>query len=187
MTRDSKLNKGKLVRILIEKGFSTRRARKAVNAVFAIWAKHLKYGETVAVPGGKLRVVHKEKEHRFQRLYHFPTKKAKYRIVHRNRQKKAIVFLPALKLPFQPDPKAKAPEAPFIERPAMREVRQLMSDLLGYPATDYELSRVAVELMNCGARPTALVERLRFVKGKALPGMSLWDLCAWVRNTYWIR
>jgi nucleoid DNA-binding protein len=55
MNRKSQGGKTKLVQEVIAKGFSVRKARKAVTAVFDRIRRAVLRGEVVEIPGGTLR------------------------------------------------------------------------------------------------------------------------------------
>ncbi|HEY3412140.1 MAG TPA: HU family DNA-binding protein, partial [Armatimonadota bacterium] len=129
MAKESNVTKATLVKMLVEKGFSVRKATKGVNAVFAVMAKKLRYGEIVPLPGGFATLVSRTPRRELHRFRDIHTKKARYRIINYNKNKKAIKFTPTLELEFEPGREKRARLAPRPEPPTLKEIRQLASEL----------------------------------------------------------
>src|SRR5664279_1217508 len=92
--------KSYLIEILMSLGYSRRKAIKAINAVFDIWADALRRGEPIELPGGIARTWTRKKAiYRFTRLtdrFHNTTVKERkaYRLVKRPAAITHIRFTP---------------------------------------------------------------------------------------------
>jgi nucleoid DNA-binding protein len=137
--------KSGLIRDLAAQGFSVRKSTKAVNAVFDCMRRGLARGETVEVPGGRLRVQiwNARRKHflKFQKLKNVNTGKLFYRIVRYPGWRRVIRFDPDLNLNLDhcaeyPPPTRSVAACPWLfqnQDPAQVEAWKLAAGLLGHP------------------------------------------------------
>jgi nucleoid DNA-binding protein len=107
MDWNAKGGKSAIIRDVVAKGYSFRKAEKAVDAVFNAMFDALSVGETVITPIGKLTPKRRKRTKRrvFQRSVDIATRKPAYRIARFQGAYTTIVLKPArgLWLPDQPD------------------------------------------------------------------------------------
>ena len=140
MKKDEKsLNKGDIIQAVRAKGFSARKAAKAVNAVFDLWRFALWCGDEVEVPGGILQAkITKGKEQmsviEFQdvntkepiiRTVRYPGRR---RVVKLKPDPELVVVVDSPPPPSPPPPPP--PPPPKKETSEEVEERQLVTDLL---------------------------------------------------------
>lgn len=194
--KDQKKKRGKsaIIDDLMAKGFSARKATRAVNAVIDAWKFALYCGEEVEAPGGTLQVTvakgrPRQKLQRFRsiatgqvqfRLTRYPGRR---RIVKLKPDPSMVVILDSPPLP-----------APRPENTAEREERQLASLLLGRPADQAVMTSlrqaVGAHPRIPGARlppkPGALLRRLREMNARGWKFSDLPDLAQRVSEYYWL-
>ena len=127
---DWRSNKGKskLIRELIAKGISVRKAEKGVNAVFDCMARAVRRGESVEIPGGRIQVKIRKGQPRreWQRFVNVRTGKIMFTIVDFRGKRLVVKFSPDLNLDLSPLPQPLTPDE--------IEALQLASELLGKTA-----------------------------------------------------
>ena len=79
-----------MINLLHSKGYSWRKAEKAVNAVFDCMKRALQRGEAVQLPFGWLQVTKQHPPHRAWLLFRAPGQTPKYRLFDRYQGKKRI-------------------------------------------------------------------------------------------------
>lgn len=187
MVKESKVTKTSLVQVLINKGFSVRKARKAVNGLFDVIAEQLWLREIVPVPGGTLMVVSSKKQrtelHAFRNIQ---TKAVNYGMVRYNERHKTLKFTPTLKLELESEKEKRARLAPPPELPELTEIRLLASELLGRKMSDDDLERMVTVILRRSHRPDSLLNRLRELKTRVAPPIPPGELCQRLWDLWWI-
>jgi nucleoid DNA-binding protein len=131
MTEDDDVKtKTDLIRELIEKGFSHRKARKAVNGVFYCMARALRRGDVVDIPGGAINTTSRADAGRWklQRFRNIQTDKPFFKSV--KRPKRIIRFKPDKNFQFVDKPKRPKPET-VDDREIKRLFLELAASSLG--------------------------------------------------------
>jgi len=166
------------------KGFSVRKARKAVNGFFDVLAKQLRQGRSVKVPGGTLQVIPQNRTRRqtLQRLTNIRTGRTEQRLIAYGQRRRVIKFKPTLKLDFLPPRRVKPPT------PEQIEMLQLAGELLGEPIGYQDLISL-YSLVNRLPKPTeTLLLRLRELmqRGNSFKGAGITRFLAAVFDLHWI-
>jgi hypothetical protein len=87
--------KQKMIQDLVAKGFSERKARKAVNAVIALWKRALWRGEPVELPGGTAVVGRRKKGYKpIQELAKTPFGSRRYILRRKYKYRRIVRFRP---------------------------------------------------------------------------------------------
>jgi nucleoid DNA-binding protein len=182
--------KGRIVNDVMAKGFSARKAAKAVNAVFDLMKFALWCGEPVEVPGGVLQAkVRQGRERReWQRFRNVNTGKIKFAMVSQPGRRRVVKFKPDEKLDLKPLP---PPET--VEQAA---ARQVASELLGKPADQAVMAMLqqAVEVnpqkpwerLARQPEPETLRRRLQFIQDRGSSCGSAQELAREVALHYWV-
>ena len=110
MTWRSNKGKSRLIRELMAKGISVRKAEKAVNAVFDCMARAVRRGEDAEIPGGRIQAKMRKGQPRrkWQRFVNVHTGKITFKMVSFRGRRRVIQF-----------------------KPEQAEARQLAAELLG--------------------------------------------------------
>jgi nucleoid DNA-binding protein len=174
-----------LIEALVAKGFSVRKARKAVNGVIAVMISGLRRGETVDIPGGTIQKAWRKGKGR-QRLTTFrnaQTKKIDHALVGFFRQHVRVKFTPDPTLDVSP-----LPVPPPPPTPQQLEERQLASELAGRPATDRDMQSLQKAASIHPTRPAdaCLLRRLRELKQRGRKYIYFDYLAYDVEWLYWV-
>lgn len=195
-----KRGKSALISDVRKKGFSARKAAKAVDAVFDAWKFALWCGEGVEVPGGILqaKVTKGTERATLQWFQNIATKEAMARMVHAPGRRKVVKLQPDPELVLIPDPPPPPPLPPPPHPETAEEVeeRQLVTCLLGLSsladdgtmttirhAVDAHPRRPGVKL---SAKPGALVRRLREMKARGWHFSLVPELAQQVSEYCWL-
>ena len=175
--------KSKLIRELMDKGLSVRKAEKAVNAVFDCMAKAVRRGETVEIPGGTIQAKIRNNQPRRQwtRLRNVRTGKIASRIINYPGPRRMVRFEPDHTLDLSP-----LPAPPVPETPEQVETRQHVVELLGRSPSPAEMSLLA-EAGSVHARgPNSLLLRLRDRKSRGRSYTNADELARDLESMYWL-
>jgi nucleoid DNA-binding protein len=155
MNNHAKQGKSRLIRELLAKGLSVRRAEKAVNVVFDIMAKAVRRGELVEIPGGSMqaKTMNGKARSRMQRFRNVQTDEINFRIVRYPGRRRVVRFRPDETLDLTP-----LPEPPTTEE---LQCRQLAAELIGKPASDAVMERLHRAAAFPPQKPGNLLARLR--------------------------
>ena len=179
----SKTGRSGLVRELMEKGMSVRKAEKAVNAVFAVMARSIRRGEEVETPLGMFLVKGQEGERR-QEIHAFRNVNTGQNdlafVVYRGRRR-VVKLQPNENLDLTPLPVP--PPPPTSEE---IECRELAAELLGGRADDAVLKRLKQAAALPPTKPGNLRARLRNLKSRGLRYQYASNLAADVASLYWL-
>ncbi len=182
MTWGSKKGKSRLIRELMDRGFSARRAERAVNAVFRLLGDAVARGETVEVPGGwiEARNASARSRRELRRFTHRSTGKQFYRLV---------IYGSRRRIRFRPNPalasmiEADKPKAPPIA-PELRLVAGTAAALLGSTLGSRDLELL---LEAASGSVSALLHRLEQLSQRGRKYTSFVWLEYDVRSLYWVR
>lgn len=124
-TQNTKIGgKRGLVKAVMAKGVSARKAAQAVNAAFNLMKQALSYHEPVEVPGiGTLEVLLQKgnSEWRVQKTRNISTKQLEvHDVIHPGRRRIIKLTDPKLKLPVDPTPARLPAETPTAPNPTVR-------------------------------------------------------------------
>lgn len=184
--KKKKAGKNVLIEEVMAKGFTSRKATKAVNGVldcikFALWC-----GDEVEIPGGSLQVNIRKGNPRREGLHRFKnvqTGKAMYKTVKYSGRRRVLKFKPDESLDLTPPPLPPPPETP-----EQIEERQLATELLALkqPAEKAFMATLqqAAEVHSC--KPGALLRRLREFKARGWKFHSVDELAARVTAHHWL-
>jgi nucleoid DNA-binding protein len=189
---DKKKTGGKsvLVKDLMAKGFTARKAQKAVNAVFDCMKLGLWWGEPVEVPGGTIQAKIRQGRPRrkLQRFQNVQTGKTAFRLVTFQGRRRVVKFKADEGLDLTPPP---APETP-----EQVKARQLATELLGKPADQAIMATLQQgvevhpqrpwERLERKPDPGTLLRRLRCIKAKGLRFYFDSQLAHEVAMHYWL-
>lgn len=162
MTWKAGRGKTKLIKEIHEKGYSYRRAEKAVNAFFDRMARALRRGEVVEIPGGTVQCVtnHRKSRRKFQRLPLIGTSKSKYRLIHFPGGGRRIRFTPDKTLELVPIVRPSIVD-PAVEKQA-QESWDLLVSLLGRDPSPQLVSQLKLPFAQCpDTMLTGVLQRLR--------------------------
>ena len=152
----SRTGRAGLIRDLMEKGFSVRKAEKGVNAVFACMTAALRRGESVEIPGGK--------------YIHFPG------------ARNIVKFTPDETLVLTPPP-APAPALPPEELECRQRVEAFLGKAPD-EATMATLQEAAY--WRSARKPGGLLRRLQAIKSRGWNPHTLDQLVSDVDFHYWL-
>ena len=179
---DWRSNKGKskLIRELMAKGISVRKAEKGVNAVFDCMARAVRRGESVEIPGGRIQVKMRKGQPRrkWQRFVNVQTRQIMSRIVDFRGQRLVVKFSPDLNLNLSPLPQPLTPDE--------IEALQLASELLGKAADLATMKKLKDTVAARPNKPGALVRRLRDLKSRGLRYRDVAELVHDIGALYWL-
>jgi len=185
--KEPKVTKKTLEKMLTAKGFSVRRAKKAVKAFFEQMRQALQRGECVEAPGGLIYVAPGKPRRDFRKQYDLQTKQMRHKFVHYQKPGKRVIrFRPTLELDLLTEKEKRARQAPVPDTPERKESRQLASELLGRKASDRDLASLQDVIQQRGPKPDSLLNRLRAVKTRTTRPMDISDLCWRMAELYWI-
>jgi nucleoid DNA-binding protein len=179
---NSKATGGKsaLIREVVKKGFSVRRAERGVNAVFDVITRALWRGESVETPLGTL-TVRRRKDQRRQELHTFrdiQTKKTSYKLVRYPGPHRTVKLKADEDVDLTPPPQPKTSEE--------IECRRLADELLSRPVADAYLARLRQSAALRGSRPGSLLRRLQFIRDRGWKPCSQHQLDLWVKVHDWL-
>ena len=172
-----------LVRALMAKGLSVRKAEKAVNAVFSCMRRGLQRGEVVEIPGGKIYVKEQAGKRRgnFHKFANIHTGDFMYKLVTYRGKRRVVKFIPDEELDLTPLPKPKPKPTP-----EQIECRQLVSELLGRPADDSVMAELQQALDLRPHREGALLRRLRECKRRERRYTHTFQLAGDIFTFFWL-
>lgn len=196
-------NKRTLINDVRAKGFSARKATKAVDAVFQIWKEALSCWEDVETPCGILTAAPTKGSNRreFKKVRDIRTKKLKYFMAHYPGRRRVVKLKadPALVadlLPLPPSLLQKLTPPPPAPEPDAEETeaRQLASKLLRHPITDQMMEELKnapgvnpyFEGERVAFKPGALLRRLRDIERRGWSPGHLYGLVHQIASLYWI-
>jgi len=188
MTWNSEAGKSGLIKELMAKGFSARKAEKAVNAFFECIKAGLWRGEVVELPVGKLvlRIRNGQRPRVWQRSRNVQTGKIKFGIRRMPGPHKVVKLIPNLALDLFPLPTKAEQAAAAVKAAEDAEIAQLASELLGEPARQDIIASLQRCVDSQTKAPGALVRRLRDLKSRGRKYSNEWMLGADVRQLYWL-
>jgi len=182
-SKDKKGGKQILVRDLMAKGLTARKARKAVNAVidtmkFALWC-----GEPVEIPGGSIQAKIRQGKQRGKLQYfrNIQTGKRMLRLVRYPGRRRVVKFTPDRDLDVTPLPPPRLPKTP-----EQVEARHLASKLLGSPANERTMAILQAAVEVHPWRPGALLRRLREFDSRGWRFCDVGSLARQVSFQYWL-
>jgi len=168
-----------LIRALLAKGYSFRRAAKLVNAVFDTMVQGLRRGERVEIPGGSIQVAERkakprlELHHKFEDLRTGPA----FRAVKYRGKRKIVKFRPDEALDLSPLPPSPRPAAKR-ETLEFRTCRKLVSEMVGEPIDDAGMQLLQGAVGSQARSPISLLEALRERKAKGYAYVTVGLLAA---------
>jgi nucleoid DNA-binding protein len=180
---DNHSTKGKsgLIRELMAKGLSVRRAEKAVNAVFDCMTRAVRRGETVEIPGGAIqaKIMNGEPRRAPQRFRDVRTGEITVKDVTYPGRRRVVKFRPDESLDLTPLPVPPTPEE--------IECRELATELIGMPADDAVMERLKHAAAQPSTKPGNLLARLRDRKQRGLRyHQDASRLSADIATLYWL-
>jgi nucleoid DNA-binding protein len=182
---DWRSNKGKskLIRELMAKGFSVRKAEKAVNAIFSLMGRAVYRGEIVEIPGGTIQPWGREgKPHgHWHRFRNIATGKIQFRYVKYPGERRVIKFKPDLSLDLTPPP-----PPPRQLTPEEAEARRLASEILGRAADEAIMGMLENAMRSRPYKPGSMVRRLRELKARGRACRLPEQLAEAIADLYWI-
>ena len=175
--------KSTIVKDLMDKGFTARKAEQAVNAVIRYMKLGLWWGEPVEVPGGTIQAqVRKGTPRRqFQKFRNIQTENQDHRFVAYPGRRRVVKFTPDSNLDLTPMPRPRLPETPEEV-----EARQLASELLGKPADRAIIARLQQAVEVHPFKQGALLRRLREFKSRGWRFDCVTSLAHEVASYYWL-
>ena len=176
MDNHSMKGKSGLIRDVIRKGFSVRRAIKGVNAVFDCMARAVRRGEVVQIPVGTIRPrAQKGKPvRRLQKLYNLQTGTSRWKLAKFPGKRRVVNFRPDLNLDLTPPPVPPTPEEV--------ECRILAAELLGRRAVDDRtMARLQQSADFPPTKPGNLLNRLKEAKSRGWYASSTDELVSTIR------
>jgi nucleoid DNA-binding protein len=184
--KDKKKKGGKsvIVKDLMAKGLTARKAEKAVNVVFDQMTLALCRGEKVAIPGGSIQAKPRKGKSRteFHKFSNIQSNKPMYPLTSYPGGHRVVKFTPDLDLDVSLLPAPPVPEAPELV-----EARQLASYLLkGKPASEETMRMLQQAVEQRPHKPGALLRRLRELKSRGHISDHEFTLAASLYTLYWI-
>jgi nucleoid DNA-binding protein len=178
--RKTKGGKSRIVKDLMAKGVTARKAEKAVNAVFDLMKEALQAGEPVAVPGGTLQAkARKGKPRRkSQRFRTVSSKKIAFKFVRYPGARRVVKFTP--------DPDLDLTPLPLPETPEQVEARDIASVLIGKPANEAIMARLQQAVEVHQSRPGALLRRLRDLNSRGWTFGNIELLAQQISACHWL-
>ena len=179
---DNHSTKGKsgLIRELMAKGLSVRRAEKAVNAVFEVMTRGVERGETVEIPGGTIqaKIMNGQPRRAKQRFRNVRTGEIYSKVVTYPGRRRVVKFRPDESLDLTP-----LPAPPTAEE---IECRQLATELIGRPADDAVMESLKRAAALHPQKPGNLLARLRDRHQRGLRYSDASGLTADIEKVYWL-
>ena len=179
---DNHSTKGKsgLIRELIAKGLSVRKAEQAVNAVFDCVTRAVWRGEAVEIPGGtiKTQIMNGTPRRASQRFQDVRTRKIAVQEVHYPGRRRVVKFRPDESLDLTPLPATPTPE--------QIECRRLAMELLAKVVDDQIMTQLQKGADFPSPKPGALLRRLKEVQNRGWPNRSTEKLSANLAKLYWV-
>jgi nucleoid DNA-binding protein len=178
--KKAKGGKSRIVKDVMAKGFTARKAEEAVNTVFSLMQLALQSGAPVEVPGGTLQAKARKGKSRMksQRFRNVNKKKIAFRFVRYPGARRVVKFTP--------DPNLDLTPLPLPETPEQVEALQLASALLGKPANKAIMARLQQAVEVHPFKEGALLRRLRECKSRG----RTFDNVEWLANQisafYWL-
>ena len=178
--KKKKGGKSVIVQDVMARGFTARKAEKALKAVIDCMTFGLRRGEPVEIPGGTIqaRVRKGTPRREFQKFRNIETGGISHRIVQYPGRRRVVKFIPDLNLDLTPPPLPETPEE--------LEARQLASELLGKPANNAIMATLQRAVEVHPFRPGALLRRLRDIKSRGWHFDSVDTLARQVSAHYWL-
>jgi nucleoid DNA-binding protein len=185
--KQKKRGKSVIIKDLMDKGLTARKATKAVDAVFnrikfALWC-----GDEVPIPGGTIQATIRQGRPRQEWLHRFQnvqTGKAMSKTVKYPGRRRVVKFKPDESLDLTPPPLPPPPETP-----EQIEARQLATELLALKEhADKALMAILQQAVEVHPhKPGALLRRLREFKSRGWQFHNdIYSLAAQVTAQYWL-
>jgi nucleoid DNA-binding protein len=172
--------KSLIIKDIMAKGFTARKATKALNVVIEHMKLGLLRGEPVEVPGGTLepKIWMGRPQRKLQRFRNVKSKKIDFQYISYPGGRRVVKFTPDLAVDLTP--------LPLPETAEQVEARELASYLLGKPADTAVMAALqrAAELRRC--LPGSLLRRLREFKDRGWHFDLLYNLEYRVADWYWL-
>lgn len=175
--KKEKGGKSRIIKDVMAKGFTARRAEKAVNAVLNLMTLALKSGEPVEIPGGTIQAKARKgtPRRKGQRFRNVHTKKIAYEVVRYPGARRVVKFTPDLTLDLTPP-----------ESPETVEARAIASELLGVPASEAIMARLQQAVEVHPFKEGALLRRLRECKKRGMTFNNVEWLANQISAFYWL-
>jgi nucleoid DNA-binding protein len=172
--------KSRIVKDVMAKGFTGRKAEEAVAAVFTLMTLALQSGGAVEVPGGTLQAKARKGKPRkkLQRFRSVHNKKIAFKIVRFPGGHRAVKFIPDSTLDLTP--------LPLPETPAQVESLRLASTLLGKPANEAIIARLQQAVDVHQSRPGALLRQLRDSNSRGRTFENVESLAQQISACHWL-
>jgi nucleoid DNA-binding protein len=182
---DNHSTKGKsgLIRELIAKGLSVRRAEEAVNTVFDCMAGAAGRGEAVEIPGGTIqaKIMNGKPRRARPRFRDVHTGKISFKVVNYPGRRRVVKFRPDVSLDLTPLPVPPPPPTPEEIR-----CRQLAMELLAQAVDDQIMAKLQQGAHFPTPKPGALLRRLKEVQNRGWRISSTEDLTTAIAKLYWM-
>jgi nucleoid DNA-binding protein len=184
---DNHSTKGKsgLIRELIAKGLSVRKAEQAVNSVFDCMTHAAWRGESVEIPGGTIqaKIMNGEPRRLSQRFQDVRTRKIAVKVVTYPGRRRVVKFRPDESLDLTPLP---LPVPPATPTPEQIECRRLATELLAKAVDDQVMTQLQEGADHPSPKPGALLRRLREVQNRGWRIRSTEELTKNLAKLYWM-
>jgi nucleoid DNA-binding protein len=183
--KKKKTGKSLLIQEVMAKGFTSRKAAKAVDALLDCMKHGLWCGDEVPIPGGTVQAkIRKGKpRYKLQPYRNINTGRYMLKLIHYSGRRRVVKFTPDESLDLTP-----LPVPPPPDTPEQIEARRLARELLEFkqPADNALMAKLqqAVEV-----HPTAhgsLLPRLREFKARGWSFINIEQLAAQVAAHYWL-
>jgi nucleoid DNA-binding protein len=179
---DNHSTKGKsgLIRELIAKGLSVRKAEQAVNAVFDCVTRAAWRGEAVEIPGGtiKTQIMNGKPRRLSQRFQDVRTREIAVQVVDYPGRRRVVKFRPDESLDLTPLPVPPTPEE--------IECRQLATELLAKVVDDQVMIQLQEGADFPSPKPGALLRRLKEARSRGCRIRSTEELTKNLAKLYWM-
>jgi hypothetical protein len=185
MAPESKLTKDQLVAMLRERGFSARRVRAAVHAVFGLMAKANRE-MPLRRPAGGWRSDPPASDGSGCYQHDFKTNTLKYWLVDFGKVKRKVRYFPMIEFELESEKEKRARLTPKPETPEEKKIRELVSELLGRPATAWDLRDINAAFQQRWHPRSSLIARLENIKPRFYLPISIGSLTQWVFEVYWL-
>ena len=188
----SKTGRAGLIRDLMEKGLSARKAEKAVNAVVDLWTSALKRGENVELPVGWIwtKQYQGKQSKNSWRAVNVQTHKPMCKTRTQPGKRKVIKFIPNENRDWSDLPRPLSPE---LQKKG-EEMESLFSHLTGRDASALNLPTLLDAVRDPSSLDTTepqlfdrLLARLRELRKRGKTFLDLYDLAASLAMLFWIR
>jgi nucleoid DNA-binding protein len=180
-----KTAKSLLVEEVMAKGFTSRKATKAVNAVFDRMKFALQCGDEVPIPGGTVQaqIRNGKPRRKFQRFQNVNTGKRAYKLIKYPGRHRVVKFTPDESLDLTP-----LPVPPPPETPEQIEARQLATELLALkrPADNALMAKLQQAFEVHPTYHGSVLLRLREIKARGWQSLDVHSLAAHVAALYWL-